>query len=104
MERQSFNDAPRPTAAEAGLFDLPRYPMLSMIDEARGELASPFATDRHAPQLELLALELTERHWSELVWVTGNVPAGAFHRVCNELERFRLIFAQLASEPINTAA
>ena len=104
MERQAFSDAPRPTAAEADFFDLPRSPMLSMIDEARGELVSPFAADRHAPQLELIALKLTEFHWSEMVWVTGDVPAGAFHRVCNELERFRLIFAQLASEQINTAA
>ena len=37
MERQAFSDAPRLTAAEADFFNLPRYPMLSMIDEARGE-------------------------------------------------------------------
>jgi hypothetical protein len=81
-----------------------RFPMLEMIDQARGELVSPFATDRHAALLERLAYELTERHWSELVWVTGNVPAGAFHRVCNELERLRILFAQLASEKIESAA
>jgi hypothetical protein len=82
----------------------PRFPMLEMIDLARGELVSPFANDRHAPLLEQLAHELTERYWSELVWVTGDVPAGAFHRVCNELERLRILFAQLASEKIESAA
>jgi hypothetical protein len=81
-----------------------RFPMLEMIDQARGELVSPFANDRHAPLLEQLAHELTARHWSELVWVTGDVPAGAFHRVCNELERLRILFAQLASEKIESAA
>ena len=81
-----------------------RFPMLEMIDQARGELVSPFAADRHAPLLEQLAYELTERHWSERVWVTGDVPAGAFHRVCNELERLRILFAQLASETIVSAA
>jgi hypothetical protein len=81
-----------------------RFPMLEMIDQARGELVSPFANDQHAPLLEQLAHELTARHWSELVWVTGDVPAGAFHRVCNELERLRILFAQLASEKIVSAA
>ena len=81
-----------------------RFPMLEMIDQARGELVSPFANDPHAPLLEQLAHELTARHWSELVWVTGDVPAGAFHRVCNELERLRILFAQLASEKIESAA
>src|SRR6478735_3146147 len=81
-----------------------RFPMLEMIDQARGELVSPFANDRHAPLLEQLAHELTERHWGELVWETGEVSVGAFHRVCNELERLRILFAQLASEKIESAA
>ena len=96
MLASNSNDSPLSAAQ--------RYPLLEMIDQARGELVSPFARDRHAPQLEQIAYELTERHWSELVWVTGDVPAGAFHRVCNELERLRILFAQLASEKIESAA
>lgn len=104
MERQSFNTTSSGNVGGEGAARLPRYPMLEMIDQARGELVSPFANDVHATLLEQLAFALANRYWNELAWATGDIPAGAFHRVCNELERLRMLLSQLASEKIESAA
>jgi hypothetical protein len=73
------------------------YPTLQFIDRARGELQPAFAGDPHADMLEGLARQLTADYWSEFALLTGEIPAAAFHHVCNELERQRLAAATLTS-------
>jgi len=82
----------------------PYFPILTCIDQARGDLFPPFADDQNAPLLEQRARVLTARHWSDLTWLTGRVPALAFRFVCEELERERRTLAKDRANAIGSAA
>jgi hypothetical protein len=84
--------------------ELPCFPILTCIDRARGDLFPPFAADQNAPLLEQRARVLTARHWSDLTWLTGRVPALAFRFVCEELERERRTLANDRANIIGSAA
>ena len=84
--------------------ELPYFPVLTCIDRARGDLFPPFADDPNAPLLEQRARVLTARHWSDLTWLTGRVPALAFRFVCEELERERRTLARDRANITGSAA
>ena len=63
-----------------------QYPLLTLIDRARGDGTAAFASHPDAWRLERRARALVEEYWSDTFWITGIVSAGAFRRVCDELE------------------
>ncbi|MDQ3444107.1 MAG: hypothetical protein M3490_10920 [Chloroflexota bacterium] len=65
------------------------FPTLRALDGARNPGLAPFATDPSAAQLEVRARWLTDRYWSERVWLTGLVDQVRFDLVCDALERER---------------
>jgi hypothetical protein len=98
--------APMPTAAAPAAVDGPlikqlvwasaltspdavSFPTLAAIDSARDPGLDRFATDPHAALLERRARELTDRYWSEMVWLTGLIDQARFDAVCAALDRER---------------
>lgn len=73
------------------------YPLLAALDLARGPGCVPFATSPDADKLEREAKILTDRYWSEMVWLTGWVDHERLAVVCTELERQH---AQHADTPV----
>ena len=71
--------------------ETPQYPMLTLIDRARGDARPTFAQDPDARRLERRARELVEEFWSDTIWVTGIVSAAALRLVCAELEVARAL-------------
>ena len=65
------------------------FPLLTMIDAARGPDAFPFATDPQATALERRALELTEEYWPEQLWLTGCISPTLLGAVTRRLEAER---------------
>ena len=76
------------------------YPTLARIDGARDSNTVPFASDPQAARLEDRARELADAYWSDSVWLTGLVPATAFRKVCDALERERLAENRLVVLPV----
>src|SRR5689334_6602325 len=62
------------------------FPTLRAIDQARGELGVAFATGPHAARLEQFARSYVENHWSDMIWLTGNVDQGHWEALCAALE------------------
>jgi hypothetical protein len=64
-----------------------RFPVLRRIDRARIDRTCPLAAEPTAAELEARARELTDQFWSELAWLTGNVPEGGWRQVTETLDR-----------------
>ena len=62
------------------------YPLLAMIDAARGADALPFATDPQAATLARRARELADEYWPNQLWLTGNISPALFNAVALRLE------------------
>lgn len=65
------------------------FPTLDVLDDMRGDLETPFATDPNAPLLEQRARALTDEYWSEMAWLTGMVSLAQVTAVCLHLEADR---------------
>ena len=65
------------------------YPLLAMIDAARGADARPLATDPQAVALERRATELAEEYWPDQFWLTGRISTALLSAVTRRLEAER---------------
>jgi hypothetical protein len=65
------------------------YPLLTMLDGARGEGALPFARDPLAAALERRAHALADAYWPETVWLIGAISPELLDAVALRLEAER---------------
>lgn len=64
----------------------PAYPLLALIDAARGAGDRPFSSDPQAAALELRARELAEEYWPNALWLTGSISIALLNAVTSRLE------------------
>lgn len=66
-----------------------RYPLLALIDSARGASDRPFSTDLQAATLERRARELAADYWPDHVWLKGSISTPLLDAVARRLETER---------------
>jgi len=79
----------RPTLAAPVEGATSPFPILAMIDLAKGTDRPAFATDPNAALLERHARDVIDQSWSDLFWFTGLVDQARFSSLCDRLEQER---------------